>query len=162
MKAYEKVYGVLEEMGIVYDLVEHPPALTTEEADRFIEGKEGVRTKTLLLCNKKSTAFYLVIMDDAKRLDMKRLGALLEEKGMRFCSSERLEEKLGLTPGTVSLFGLLNNGDRDVKVCLDEEMLSQRIMSFHANDNSKTIFISKDDMLRFLTKLGYAYNVLEL
>ena len=57
MQAYEAVYGTLEKMGIEFEVVEHPPAPTTEEADRYIEGKEGVRTKTLFLCNKTSTAF---------------------------------------------------------------------------------------------------------
>ncbi len=53
-----------------YTIVEHPPALTTEEADRYIEGVEGVRTKSMFLTNKKKTAFYLLIMDDQKQLDM--------------------------------------------------------------------------------------------
>lgn len=157
-----KVYRALNERGISFDLVEHPPAETTEEADSYIEGREGVRTKTLFLCNKKSSAFYLVIMDDGKRLDMKRLGELLDEKGMKFCSAEKLMDKMGLSPGIVSLFGLLNNRDRDIRVCLDQEMLSERRMSFHANDNTKTIFISTEDMYRFITELGYEYQIVNL
>jgi Ala-tRNA(Pro) deacylase len=162
MERCQIVYEALEEMGIAYDIVEHPPALTTEEADSYIVGKEGVRTKTLFLCNRKKTAYYLVIMDDTRRLDMKRLGEIINEKSMSFGSPEKLMEKMSLCPGVVSLFGLLNNTEHDIKVCLDKEMLSEKYMSFHANDNTKTIFISTDDMYKFITTLGYEYSIIDL
>lgn len=73
MELYSKVVEKLEELAISFEVVEHEPALTTEQADSFIEGIEGVRTKTMFLTNKKKTAFYLVIMDDKKRLDMELL-----------------------------------------------------------------------------------------
>lgn len=162
MKQYQIVYTALKKMNISYDLVQHPPALTTEEADSYIEGKEGVRTKTLFLCNRKKSAYYLVIMDDTKRLDMKKLGELIGEKGMQFGSTEKLMEKMLLPPGVVSLFGLLNNTEHDIKIFLDSEMLSERFMSFHANDNSKTIFISTDDMYKFIHLLDYEYSIINL
>ncbi len=162
MEQCEIVYEALKKMGITYDLVEHPPALTTEEADSYIAGKEGVRTKTLFLCNRKKTAYYLVIMDDKKRLDMKKLGEIINEKSMSFASPEKLMEKMSLTSGVVSLFGLLNNTEHDIKVCLDKEMLSEKYMSFHANDNTKTIFISTEDMYKFITTLDYEYSIIDL
>lgn len=162
MEQCQIVYESLLGMGISYDLVEHPPALTTEEADGYIVGKEGVRTKTLFLCNRKKSAYYLVIMDDTKRLDMKKLGEIINEKSMSFCSPEKLMEKMSLPPGVVSLFGLLNNTEHDIKVCLDKEMLSEKFMSFHANDNTKTIFISTEDMYKFITALEYKYSVIDL
>ena len=162
MEAYEKVYEALKSMGISYDIVEHPPALTTEEADSYIEGKEGVRTKTLFLCNRKRTAFFLVIMDDRKQLNMKKLAKILGERSISFVSPDRLMEKMSLPAGVVSLFGLLNNEERDIKVYLDREMLSEKMMTFHPNDNSKTAFISTEDMYRFIEELGYEYHVVEL
>ncbi len=162
MERHQKVYAALENMGISYEIVEHPPALTTEEADSYIVGKEGVRTKTLFLCNRKRTAFFLVIMDDRKQLDMKKLGGILKEKSISFCSPDRLMEKMSLPAGVVSLFGLLNNEEGDIKVYLDREMLSERIMTFHPNDNSKTAFISTEDMYKFLEKLGNEYHIVEL
>ena len=162
MERHQKVYAALENMGISYEIVEHPPALTTEEADSYIVGKEGVRTKTLFLCNRKRTAFFLVIMDDRKQLDMKKLGGILEEKSISFCSPDRLMEKMSLPAGVVSLFGLLNNEERDIKVYLDREMLSEKIVTFHPNDNSQTAFISTEDMYKFLGELGYKYHIVEL
>ena len=162
MKQYQKVYDALNKMNIPYEVVEHPPALTTEEADNYIVGKEGVRTKTLFLTNKKKTAYYLVIMDDAKRLDMEYLAEILNEKRISFGSPERLMKKMGLPPGVVSIFGLLNNDEHDIKIYLDKEMLSERLTSFHPNDNTKTIFISTEDMYKFITAIGYEYNIVEL
>ena len=106
--------------------------------------------------------FFLVIMDDRKRLDMKKLSELINEKGISFCSPGKLKEKMGLPPGVVSIFGLLNNHERDIRVYLDKEMLSERIVTFHANDNTKTVFVSTEDMYKFLEELGYEYFVIDL
>ena len=162
MQQYEAVYQALQDMGIAYEVVDHPPALTTEEADRYIEGKEGVRTKTLFLTNKKGSAYYLLIMDDAKRMDIKKLSELLDEKRVSFASADRLMAKMQLPPGVVSLFGLINNTDKDIRIYLDKEMLSEKIVTFHANDNSKTVFITTDDMYRFISNLGYEYKIIDL
>ena len=162
MQQHEAVYQALQNMGIAYEVVDHPPALTTEEADRYIEGKEGVRTKTLFLTNKKGNAHYLLIMDDAKRMDMKKLSELLDEKRVSFASADRLMEKMQLPPGVVSLFGLLNNTGKDIRIYLDKEMLTEKIVTFHANDNSKTVFIAMDDMYRFINNMGYEYKIIDL
>ncbi|MFS6938574.1 Prolyl-tRNA deacylase proX [Neisseria animaloris] len=158
----DHVFKSLKEMGIDYDVAQHPPALTTEEADRFIEGKEGVRTKTLFLTNRKKTAFYLVVTDDAKRLDMEKLTDLLQENRLSFGSAERLKEKMGLEPGVVSLFGLLNNKDHDINVYLDKEILSQERITFHGNENTNTVFIKMEDVYRFLNHLSYDYQIIDL
>ncbi len=162
MQAYEVVYATLGKMGIDFEVVEHPSALTTEEADYYIEGKDGVRTKTLFLCNKKSTAFYLVIMDGAKRLDMKELAELLDEKRLSFASADKLMAKMALPPGTVSLFGLINNHEHDIKIYLDKDMLEESIITFHPNDNSKTVFISTENMYKFITGMNYEYKIIDL
>ena len=70
MDPYQQVKEKLDELGISFDVVEHPPAFTTEQADSYIEGLEGVRTKTMFLTNKKKTQYYLLIMDDQRPLDM--------------------------------------------------------------------------------------------
>ena len=167
MEQAEKVYTKLAELGITYEVVAHPPAWTTADADGYIEGKAGVRTKTLLLCNNRATAYYLFITDGAKRVDMKKLGAILEVKGLRFCSEERLAAKLSLFPGAVSPFGLLNNAERDVqvyidKVCLDIAADCGGIVTFHPNDNTKTVFLSTDGLFKFMDHLGCIVRVIEV
>ncbi|EGS8055561.1 prolyl-tRNA synthetase associated domain-containing protein, partial [Enterococcus faecalis] len=97
-------------------MVDHPPALTTEEADSFIEGIEGVRTKSMFLTNKKKMAYYLLIMDDQKRLDMNKLKEITGEKRIKLASKESLMEKMKLPAGVVSIFDLLNNDEKDIHV----------------------------------------------
>ena len=101
-------------------------------------------------------------MDDSKQLDMKRLGEILGESRMQFGSAEKLHEKMSLAPGVVSIFGLLNNSEKDIKVYFDKNILSESIMSFHANDNSKTVFISTDDMLKFVQSAGFGFDMIDL
>ena len=105
MTPYEQVKSKLDELNISYDMVEHPPVYTAEEADKYIEGKVGIRTKSLFLTDNKKRRYYLVFMDDDKRLDMKHFAGLIGEKHLKFASEKLLMEKLGLKPG---LYGFLD------------------------------------------------------
>ena len=162
MDAYQQVANKLQELGIAFDVVEHPPAFTTEQADSYIEGMEGVRTKSMFLTNKKKTQYYLLIMDDKKRLDMDDFKVQVGADRIRMASLESLAEKMNLPAGTVSPFGLLNNEEKDIQVYFDKEIINEERMTFHPNTNEKTIFISTQDLFKFLQDLGYSYQVLEL
>lgn len=159
---FEQVIDKLKELDIEYQIVEHEPALTTEQADKFIEGIDGVRTKTMFLTNKKKKDFYLIIMDDAKRLDMDTFKDIVEEKQIKMASENCLFEKMMLPPGVVSPFGLLNNTEKDIQVYFDREIINEDRMSFHPNTNEKTIFIKTEDLLVFLKNIGYTINIVEL
>ena len=162
MDAYQQVANKLQELGIPFDVVEHPPAFTTEQADSYIEGIEGLRTKTMFLTNKKKTKYYLLIMDDRKSLDMDLFKDLVSANRIRMASADSLFEKMQLPPGTVSPFGLLNNPERDIQVYFDKDIVSEDTMTFHPNTNEKTIFLATQDLFKFLTHLGYDYQILEL
>ena len=159
---YQKVVDRLNELGIPFQIVEHEPVLTTEQADRFIEGIEGVRTKTMFLTNKKKRNFYLVIIDDVKRLDMDVFKEIVEENRIKMASAETLNDKMMLLPGTVSPFGLLNNRDKDIQVYFDQEIVSEERMCFHPNTNEKTIFVNTEDLFTFLEVIGYEPHVIQL
>ena len=159
---YQKVVDQLNELGIPFQIVEHEPVLTTEQADRFIEGIEGVRTKTMFLTNKKKRNFYLVIIDDAKRLDMDVFKEIVEENRIKMASAETLNDKMMLLPGTVSPFGLLNNRDKDIQVYFDQEIVSEERMCFHPNTNEKTIFVNTKDLFTFLKEIGYEPHVIKI
>lgn len=162
MDQYTLVIEKLKELNIEYRIIEHPAAMTAADADIYIEGEEGVKTKSLFLCNKKSKNYYLVVTDGAKAVDMKQLEELIPTKGLHFCTEEKLMNKLGLPPGTVSIFGLLNNEEHDVNIILDRDMLSEKYITFHPNVNTATAFITIEDMYRFFDALGYEYRVLDL
>ena len=112
MDAYQQVANTLQELGITFDVVAHPPAFTTEQADSYIKGLKGVRTKSMFLTNKKKTQYYLLIMDDKKRLDMDDFKVQVGANRIRMASLDSLAEKMNLPAGTVSPFGLLNNEEK--------------------------------------------------
>ena len=159
---YDKVKEYLNTLGIQFKIVEHEPAYTTEEADKYIEGHDGVRTKTMFICNKKKTNYYMIIMDDSKRLDMNKFKEIVSEKQIKMASEEALKEKLGIEPGMVSPFGLLNNDEKDVKIYMDKQIITEEIMTFHPNDNTKTLFITTKDLFKYFENIGYELNIIEL
>ena len=162
MDAYQQVANKLQELGIIFDVVEHPLVFTTEQADSYIEGREGVRTKSMFLTNRKKTQYYLLIMDDKKRLDMDDFKVQVGANRIRMASLDSLAEKMNLPAGTVSPFGLLNNDEKDILVYFDKDIVSEDIMTFHPNTNEKTIFIKSKDLFRFLESIGFTYKFLTL
>ena len=162
MDAYQQVANTLQELGITFDVVELPLVFTTEQADSYIEGREGVRTKSMFLTNRKKTQYYLLIMDDKKRLDMDDFKVQVGADRIRMASLDSLAEKMTLPAGTVSPFGLLNNEEKDILVYFDKDIVSEDIMTFHPNTNEKTIFIKTQDLFRFLEAIDFSYEILTL
>ncbi|MBS4889183.1 MAG: prolyl-tRNA synthetase associated domain-containing protein [Anaerococcus vaginalis] len=162
MDQYKMVENKLKELEIDFKIVDHPPAFTTEEADKYIEGHDGVRTKSMFLTDRKKKNFYLVILDDYKRLDMDRFKDIVGEKKVKMASENSLMEKMKLPAGTVSPFGLLNNEDHDIKFFMDKEIVDEEIMTFHPNTNEKTLFLKTKDLFKYLDNIGYEVNIIEL
>lgn len=101
-------------------------------------------------------------MDNSKRLDMDKFKELVGVNRVKMASLDSLMEQIQLPPCVVSVFGLLNNKDKNIQVYFDKEILSEERMSFHPNVNTKTIFISTDDVLKFLHEVGFEYTVIDL
>lgn len=157
----EEVQQVLNEMGIHYHIVTHPAALTTEDADRYIEGMDGVPSKTMFMAGKKDRHFYLIITDDTKRLDIKQLSETIGDR-LHFGKEEDLHRKMNLVPGVVSIFGLLHNEEHDIQVYVDEDLLKEKNMTFHPNVNTATLFMAMDDMFLFLKNLNYEAHLIKI
>ncbi|MDU1505854.1 MAG: prolyl-tRNA synthetase associated domain-containing protein [Limosilactobacillus vaginalis] len=159
---YEQVINELDRLGIEYGMVDHPVAETTEQADKYIEGHEGVRTKTMFLKGKKKH-FYLVIMDDQKSMNFKKFQELTGAKRVSMARPSDLQEQLGSHAGVVSPFGLMNNEEHNVKVYFDQEMLAEDpILTFHPNVNTHTIFIKTPDLMKFIKEQGYDPEIIDL
>lgn len=157
----EEVYKYLDNLNISYQVVNHPKAYCTKDADKYIEGYEGVRTKTMFLYNKNKTNFYLIVMDENKRIDFKKLEEELQEKKLKFSSDEVLFDKLKLEKGVVSIFGLLNNKD-NIVVLFDEDIINDLPLTFHPNENDATIFINSEDVIKFLNTLNVSYKIITI
>ena len=162
MEQYKMVEEKLNELGISFQVVEHEPAVTIELADKFIEGMVGVRTKTMFMTDKKKTQFWMIIMDEDKRMDMKRFKEMVGVNQTKMASEECLVEKLGLMPGVVSPFGILNNKEKDIIVYFDKEIMGDIPLTFHPNTNEKTVFLSPEDTIRYLESIGCEYHIVDL
>jgi len=149
-----RVYEALKELGIAWVRHEHPPVFTVEEAERHWTEIEGAHCKNLFLRNKKGNRHYLVIIESSKQTDLRKLNALLNEDRLSFGSPERLRKYLGLDPGSVSPFGLINDVNGEVVVVVDQDLRRAKTVNFHPNVNTATVGIGLADLERFLAWKG--------
>ena len=156
----------LEQHDIKYILHEHPAVFTCEEADIHCKHIPGMPGKNLFLKSKdkkgRTQDHFLVIMPAVKRLNLKALQSQLEVKKLTFSKPEELKEILGLTPGSVSPFGLINDTEKKVKVIIDKELWETEIVTFHPNVNTASLELSKEEFHRFIESLGHNVQVIEL
>jgi Ala-tRNA(Pro) deacylase len=148
------VYEALDALGISYEPYEHPPVFTAEEAAEHWKNIPATRAKNLFLRNKKGDRHYLVILEIGKQADLRQLVKLLGDDRLSFGSPERLMTHLGLTPGSVSPFGLLNDRSHRVQVVLDADLRRAERLIFHPNVNTASVTISFADLERFLAAQG--------
>ena len=144
----------LVELGIHFERYEHPPVATVEQAEQHWAGIEATHCKNLFLRNQKGNRHYLVVLLHSKRADLRAVADQVGDGKLSFGSPERLMTHLGLTPGSVSPFGLINDGSHVVCVVLDRDLKSTTRVSFHPNINTRTYVISTTDFLRFLDAMG--------
>lgn len=150
----EDIYQVLKDLKIDYQKHDHPAVFTVEEAEKYDRGIEGGKSKNLFLRNKKGDKHFLVVIKSEKRADLQVLAALVNESKLSFASPERMMEYLGLTPGSVSPFGLINNSDKSIVVVIDEDLLNEEKVGFHPNVNTATLVIKTLDFKKFLQWTG--------
>lgn len=149
----QKLYDLLNELGITYTRHEHPPVYTVEEAERYWANIKGVHCKNLFLRNNKGNRHFLAVLEHSKRIDLKQIGQKMGQGKLGFASEERLEKYLGLQAGAVSPFGLINDQNKEVVVLLDHDLVDG-LVNFHPNVNTATITISGQDFKRFLDRCG--------
>ena len=147
----QQVYDFLDAMGVHYEKYEHPPVFTGEEAAEHWGPIEATQVKNLFLRNKKGDRQYLVILRIDKQADLRQLVKIIGDDRFSFGSPERLMATLGVTPGSVSPFGLLHDGSKDVRVIVDQDLRAADKLIFHPNLNTASVTISVADFERFLS-----------
>lgn len=148
-----QVYEALKALNIPYQVYQHPPVFTVEDASKHWLGIPGRGCKNLFLRDNKGKQHYLVIVPDEKRVDISALGSEYGLGRLGFGSPERLLRFMGLTPGSVSPFGLLNDPEGVVTVLIDACLLEEAEVTFHPNINTATLLLSVDDFKKFLGSL---------
>ncbi|SHJ31305.1 Ala-tRNA(Pro) deacylase [Geosporobacter subterraneus DSM 17957] len=162
MEKEKKVYEILEYLQIPYLRYEHTPVYTIEEANQLDLDMQGQHCKNLFVRDKKGERHYLVIIEESKKVDLKSLSKQIESTNLSFASEERLLRYLGLTPGAVSPFGLINDREKHVEVLLDEDITLLKDISFHPNVNTATVTLSFQDFRRFLSWTGNKMRLIKV
>ena len=148
------VHDALSQLGVTFQRFEHPPVFTVEQALEHWAGIDAVHCKNLFLRNKKGDRHYLVVAAHTTTVDIAALAERVGESRLSFASAERLAAQLGLTPGAVSPFGLINDRTGGVRVILDRNLRSAARVGFHPNVNTATVVLAFTDFERFLASRG--------
>jgi Ala-tRNA(Pro) deacylase len=150
----EPGYAPLDALGITYDTYTHPPVFNSEDVAAHWAGIAGTKVKNLFLRNKKGDRHYLVILEVSKQADLRQLVKMVGDDRLSFGSPERLMARLGLTPGSVSPFGLIHDTTRAVRVVIDADLRGASRLIFHPNINTASVTVSGADLERFLASRG--------
>jgi Ala-tRNA(Pro) deacylase len=162
MRGQKELYDLFETLGIQFEYHEHPPVATIEDAILHWKDYNSGRCKNIFFRNHKGNRHYLVILEHLRQLDIHDLEKRLMQGKLTFASDQRLKKYLGLEPGSVSPFGLINDNERHVHLFIDEKLKEFDRLAFHPNVNTATLVISKPDFLRFLDHTGNAYEFIRL
>jgi Ala-tRNA(Pro) deacylase len=148
------VLATLDSLGIPYELLSHPPVFTAEEAAVHWDGLSAAKVKNLFLRNKKGDRHYLVILAISKQADLRQLVKVVGDDRLSFGSPERLMANLGITPGSVSPFGLIHDRLHAVRVIVDADLRTEERLIFHPNINTASLTIAVPDFEQFLAAMG--------
>ena len=154
------IYVVLDNLDIKYKRFEHPPVFTVSDVDKANIDIPAKHTKNLFLRNKKKTKYYLVVLPAHKKFNLKEFAITIDDKHLSFASAEKLEHYLGLKPGSVSPFGLINDLDKEVIVYVDKSLVKGGQVAFHPNKNDATMVINSGDFEKFLKVVGNKYELI--
>jgi Ala-tRNA(Pro) deacylase len=151
----------LDEHALLYQRTQHPPVYTCEQSELFRPAMPGMSTKNLFLRDEKRR-FYLAMTACEKRLDLKQLGRLAGAPKLNFGDETRLLDLLGVTPGAVTVLGLVNDTQHQVQLWVDAEIWQATHFLCHPLVNTATLVIARPHLLRFFALTGHTPQVLEM
>lgn len=164
-----RVYDLLDSLGVRYERVDHEEAMTMEacgEIDRVLGedvDDDVAICKNLFLCNRQATEFYLLLMPGDKPFKTKYLSAQIGSSRLSFASAEHMEKYLGVTPGSVTVMGLMNDEEGKVKLLIEEDVLKGKYFACHPCINTSSLrFTTSDLMEKVIPALGHEPRTVEL
>ncbi len=150
----KQVYDKLDELGITYEAEEHPAAFTIEDIDRLGIFNKGTGCKNLFLRDASGKRHFLLAAPEHKKVDLKSVREQIGSSRLSFGSAERLEKCLGLTQGSVSPFGILNDKECRVELIFDMDLIGEEKVGFHPNINTATVWLKFEDLLKVIENNG--------
>ena len=158
----QELYARLDALGIAWTTVEHPPLHTVAESKALRGELEGGHVKNLFLRD-KNKRLWLVVAEEDRPVDLKALRKRLGARGsLSFGSPDLLMEVLGVTPGAVTPFGLINDTERRATAILDVDLMEHRLVNVHPLRNDATTTIAGADLLAFIRDCGHDPQIVDL
>lgn len=155
----ERIFKILDDLKIDYENFSHNPTFSCNDiCDIDLPWK---RVKSLILTNKNKTNFYMIVLSEEKKLDVKILQKFFVENKLSFASEENILKKIWIKIGHISPFALINNQEKDIKIIFDKNLKWEKVW-FHPLRNDKTVVLNLDDMEKFLKKIWFSYDFLDL
>lgn len=159
----KKVYQILDKLKISYERVDNDVVETMEECKEIDEALETEIRKSIFLCNKKKTSFFLVVMPAQKALDTAALEKKIGVSHLSFASGELMEEHLGTKPGSASVMGLVNDEDDYVQLIVDKEVADEEWFGCNPGINTSHLKMKTSDLLnKFLPQIRHKAKIIEL
>jgi Ala-tRNA(Pro) deacylase len=162
MRGQAELYSLLEKLMISFEYHEHPPLATINDAIIHWKDYNSGRCKNIFFRNHKGDRHYLVILEHLAILNIHDLEKRLRQGKLSFASDQRLKKFMGLEPGSVSPFGLINDREKNVHLFIDETLKDCERLTFHPNVNTATLVITNSDLLKFLDYTGNGYEFIKL
>ena len=156
------LYAVLDELGIGYTKYEHEAVHTCDAALAAVPDKSSIQTKNLFLRDKPGRRHFLLVTSCAKEVDIKKFAESIDAGRLSFGSPERLERHLGVTPGSVTVLGLISDPSHAVELYVDADVWHSEKWNCHPLTNTATLVIAKPDIEKFLAHTGHAPRVVRL
>ena len=151
----EDLFAALDKLGIAHKTVKHPPVFTVEQAKKLRGELPGGHTKNLFLRDKKGTLFLVAAFEDAT-IELRSLHRLLGASGrFSFAAADVMRQLLGVEPGSVTPFAVINDTAAKVTVVLDAAMMAEPVLNFHPLANTATTTVSREDLVKFLEATGH-------
>ncbi len=158
-----RVYDFLDTLGIEYVRTDHEPAHTMEDCNRIDKVLDVLICKNLFLCNRQKTVFYLLLMPGDKPFKTKELSTQINSARLSFAGEDKMLEFLDIEPGAVSVMGLMNDKDNNVKLLVDEDVLKDEFIGCHPCVNTSSIKLRTDDVFeKFLKAVNHNYTTVTL
>ncbi|MDZ7823914.1 MAG: YbaK/EbsC family protein [Ahrensia sp.] len=161
-KTSKALFEFLDQLSIVVKNYEHAPVFTVGESQALRTTMPGGHTKNLFLKDKKGSYFLLTVLEDAQ-IDLKTVHQKIGAQGrVSFGNPDALMELLGVVPGAVTAFGVINDAAQKVKLVLDEALMRHDIINCHPLRNDATTAIARDDLLKFIAATGHDLHIIML
>ena len=158
-----RCYDLLDRLNVSYQRIDHDPAMTMEDCAEVDKSLEATICKNLFLCNRQATDFYLLMIPDTKVFKTKELSAQIGSSRLSFATPEYMEKYLDITPGSVSVLGLMNDTAGHVRLLIDEDVLKGEYIGCHPCINTSSLRIRTEDMVnRVIPAMNHEIHIVHL